>query len=216
MIFLIPIFFLYLFNSILAFWPTDLEVVTFEDKIVNYTNICQQPQFVGECRALKRQWYFNKNTGFCEQFNFGGCDANDNNFLHLEECQRVCEDNKPCNEKPEKVPGHYKKTMRENKRGCPVYKVTTDTKRTFIVYEGVIITFNCNVTTREERSVHEVHHERCAELCKYKLSCNTFVWSVKSGHPVCRLLNVKSIQDLRKDSVIAPEGVWGVFFDKIK
>uniref|UniRef100_A0A915ITQ5 BPTI/Kunitz inhibitor domain-containing protein n=1 Tax=Romanomermis culicivorax TaxID=13658 RepID=A0A915ITQ5_ROMCU len=143
-------------NTIMAFWPSDLEVVTPEDKIVNHTTICLQPAVVGECRALHRRWHFNKATGFCEQFHYGGCGGNDNNFKQLAECQRVCEDNQPCNKMPEKVPGHYKKTTRQNDRGCPVYKVTTDTKRTFIVYEGAILTFNCNVVTREEKSVHEI------------------------------------------------------------
>ncbi|XP_078681218.1 BPTI/Kunitz domain-containing protein-like [Branchiostoma floridae x Branchiostoma belcheri] len=51
---------------------------------------CLQPKKVGPCEALIPRWFYNSQTGQCEQFNWGGCDPNDNNFATLKECRKTC------------------------------------------------------------------------------------------------------------------------------
>jgi len=53
---------------------------------------CQQKQEVGPCRAAKPRWFFNQEAGVCEQFLFGGCRGNDNNFASQEKCEERCVD----------------------------------------------------------------------------------------------------------------------------
>jgi papilin len=45
---------------------------------------------VGPCKAAFQRYYFNSATQNCELFYWGGCQPNDNNFMTLEECQKVC------------------------------------------------------------------------------------------------------------------------------
>ena len=54
-------------------------------------NICELPPEVGPCQAYDPRFFFNYETGECEQFIFGGCDGNDNNFKTLEECHLACD-----------------------------------------------------------------------------------------------------------------------------
>lgn len=51
---------------------------------------CRVPKEVGPCRASFRRWFFNSQTGQCEQFIYGGCRGNNNNFDTKAECQERC------------------------------------------------------------------------------------------------------------------------------
>jgi hypothetical protein len=44
------------------------------------TDACLQPLVSGECAAFFLRWGFNGGTGQCEEFVYGGCGANENNF----------------------------------------------------------------------------------------------------------------------------------------
>eukprot|EP00105_Crassostrea_gigas_P038496 XP_019922644.1 PREDICTED: kunitz-type serine protease inhibitor IX [Crassostrea gigas] len=48
----------------------------------------------GECRALARRYAFNKTLNACEEFNYGGCDGNANNFQYKDLCEYVCQYNR--------------------------------------------------------------------------------------------------------------------------
>lgn len=45
---------------------------------------------VGRCRASIRRWWYNATGGSCQQFVYGGCGGNDNNYLSKEECFEKC------------------------------------------------------------------------------------------------------------------------------
>ena len=53
---------------------------------------CLKPLTVSRCRASLVNWFFNSETGGCEQFSFGGCDSDNhsNRFESEEECRQVC------------------------------------------------------------------------------------------------------------------------------
>ncbi|GFU13365.1 papilin [Nephila pilipes] len=51
---------------------------------------CDQEKKVGPCRAAFGRYFFNKQSGQCEHFTYGGCGGNDNNFLSQEDCEAVC------------------------------------------------------------------------------------------------------------------------------
>nr|CAX74161.1 Kunitz-type protease inhibitor 2 precursor [Schistosoma japonicum] len=52
--------------------------------------ICLQPRVTGKCRASLLRWVWNPQANTCEEFIYGGCGANENNFLTKEECETVC------------------------------------------------------------------------------------------------------------------------------
>jgi len=49
-------------------------------------SVCNLPQKMGMCRASQPRWHFNKDTNQCEEFIYGGCGGNENNFLTKEQC----------------------------------------------------------------------------------------------------------------------------------
>ncbi|XP_061449222.1 protease inhibitor 1-like [Rhineura floridana] len=66
--------------------------------------LCSLPAKTGPCIAFTARFFFNKSSGECEQFIYGGCLGNANNFKTLEECRRTCVE-KPGRCPPE-PPGH--------------------------------------------------------------------------------------------------------------
>ena len=53
-------------------------------------NICIAPAVVGPCDAAIPRWFYNSSTGRCEQFTWGGCGGNGNNFETRDECEAAC------------------------------------------------------------------------------------------------------------------------------
>lgn len=60
--------------------------------------ICSLKEVVGKCRAAHSRWYFNKETKKCENFIYGGCGGNSNNFMTKMECEDFCQEfvKDPC------------------------------------------------------------------------------------------------------------------------
>ena len=52
-------------------------------------DVCSLPKVVGPCMAAFPRWFFNKASGQCEEFIYGGCKGNDN-FAKQEECRAMC------------------------------------------------------------------------------------------------------------------------------
>ena len=55
--------------------------------------VCQLPSDSGPCLASMPRYYFNAAKGVCEEFTYGGCGGNKNNFVTLEECNLECNPN---------------------------------------------------------------------------------------------------------------------------
>lgn len=66
--------------------------------------MCMQPKEIGPCFDYVEKFYFNTQTGKCENFFFGGCNPNENNFDTLSECQFTCSSLINMTNKVEKVP----------------------------------------------------------------------------------------------------------------
>lgn len=56
----------------------------------NARDMCAMEMFTGPCKAMKMRYYYNVEKGQCEQFVFGGCKQNGNNFKTKKECEAVC------------------------------------------------------------------------------------------------------------------------------
>ncbi|ODM92548.1 BPTI/Kunitz domain-containing protein [Orchesella cincta] len=63
----------------------------------------QPPADPGYCRAYMVRYTFNQTSASCEEFVFGGCQGNDNNFKTMGECQKECEQPIPVCQLPMKV-----------------------------------------------------------------------------------------------------------------
>ncbi|XP_045875039.1 tissue factor pathway inhibitor isoform X1 [Meles meles] len=46
----------------------------------------------GLCRGYLTRYFYNNETKKCEEFKYGGCLGNQNNFMSLEQCKSTCED----------------------------------------------------------------------------------------------------------------------------
>ncbi|XP_030070098.1 kunitz-type protease inhibitor 1 [Microcaecilia unicolor] len=53
---------------------------------------CLAPAKVGVCRGSFPRWHYNSNSQACEEFIFGGCKPNKNNYLREQECKLACQD----------------------------------------------------------------------------------------------------------------------------
>ncbi|XP_063079779.1 kunitz-type protease inhibitor 1b isoform X2 [Engraulis encrasicolus] len=51
---------------------------------------CMAPKKVGPCRGSFPRWNYNAVSDRCEEFTFGGCRPNANNYLTEEECNKAC------------------------------------------------------------------------------------------------------------------------------
>ena len=51
---------------------------------------CSRPVKVGPCEAAVLRFYYNASTGKCQEFLWGGCDPNGNNFKSLKQCWNTC------------------------------------------------------------------------------------------------------------------------------
>jgi hypothetical protein len=58
---------------------------------VECSDRCGLPLEMSNCRAFFRRYFFNATAGKCEEFIFGGCEGNANNFESMEECREDCE-----------------------------------------------------------------------------------------------------------------------------
>ncbi|XP_029590105.1 kunitz-type protease inhibitor 1b isoform X1 [Salmo trutta] len=51
---------------------------------------CLVPKKVGHCRGAFPRWHYNGASEKCEEFTFGGCKGNRNNYISQQECSNAC------------------------------------------------------------------------------------------------------------------------------
>ncbi|XP_013911871.1 PREDICTED: kunitz-type protease inhibitor 2 [Thamnophis sirtalis] len=51
---------------------------------------CRAPKRVGPCRASFHRWWYNATSQACQEFIFGGCQGNGNNFISEQHCFTTC------------------------------------------------------------------------------------------------------------------------------
>lgn len=61
--------------------------------IVNY-DFCDQPMMSGNCSQKTLKWFYDKNSKYCRQFEFTGCNGNENKFETRQQCIEICEKHK--------------------------------------------------------------------------------------------------------------------------
>uniref|UniRef100_A0A915KQB6 Uncharacterized protein n=1 Tax=Romanomermis culicivorax TaxID=13658 RepID=A0A915KQB6_ROMCU len=98
---------------------------------LNSSTICNQPSDIGSCHiANYTRFYYNSTKKKCQKFVFGGCYTNDNNFMTVDECQRVCINKTAC--PTVKVDPNPKSgcryDMSHDKVGCPKNKLVCDVR----------------------------------------------------------------------------------------
>ncbi|KAH7987061.1 hypothetical protein HPB52_024544 [Rhipicephalus sanguineus] len=64
--------------------------VTSEYSAVGLNPVCNETKYPGPCAGYFPRYFYNNVTKTCEKFIYGGCRANGNNFVTLEECQNTC------------------------------------------------------------------------------------------------------------------------------
>ncbi|XP_077521205.1 kunitz-type serine protease inhibitor bitisilin-3-like [Amblyomma americanum] len=52
--------------------------------------ICYLPKKRGPCNKDFPRFFYNAESQTCEQFFYGGCMGNANNFRNIQDCQRIC------------------------------------------------------------------------------------------------------------------------------
>lgn len=57
---------------------------------ISMKEVCAMPSETGPCRAMMTKYFYNSATGNCEEFVYGGCDGNENNFDTKEICESRC------------------------------------------------------------------------------------------------------------------------------
>ncbi|KTF94751.1 hypothetical protein cypCar_00041565 [Cyprinus carpio] len=90
---------------------------------------CLMPKKVGPCRMALPRWHFNPVTKKCENFIFGGCRENRNNFLSLEECAKACHtvpDYSPSSPEPPSLPLSLSQKPAETNFSSSLFVPTTE------------------------------------------------------------------------------------------
>ncbi|XP_066978000.1 papilin isoform X20 [Macrobrachium rosenbergii] len=56
------------------------------------TDHCFLESSQGTCSNFQAYWHYDRSTGVCKQFLYGGCDGNENRFMTRQECENKCGD----------------------------------------------------------------------------------------------------------------------------
>ena len=77
--------------------PPDLTQNLNQPNIPRATSEATRPQFCslpaksGRCRANLKRYFFNTTSGTCDEFRYGGCGPNENNFMSIAACHEICQ-----------------------------------------------------------------------------------------------------------------------------
>lgn len=59
-------------------------------KITKISDACTLPKVIGPCNGFVRQFYYERRTDSCQEFEYSGCQGNKNRFQDRESCERRC------------------------------------------------------------------------------------------------------------------------------
>jgi hypothetical protein len=65
-------------------------VATSTPSLPELENVCDSDIDVGECTGVFMRYGYDRHTGDCRQFQYGGCGGNGNNFGALTDCHKKC------------------------------------------------------------------------------------------------------------------------------
>ncbi|KAF6199683.1 hypothetical protein GE061_005981, partial [Apolygus lucorum] len=65
---------------------------------------CSLPKVQGPCDKYEIKWHFDRDSGSCRQFYYGGCHGNANRFQNAEECRETCQGDREPEREPEPRP----------------------------------------------------------------------------------------------------------------
>lgn len=51
---------------------------------------CMLPVVTGSCKSRMKRFHYNRETGICQQFEYTGCQGNENNFKDMRTCIQTC------------------------------------------------------------------------------------------------------------------------------
>ena len=68
-------------------------IIGYRSGMIWFLDICALEKSVGNCKGLIARFYYNSAAGQCEEFIYGGCGGNENNFKTIDECQKNCMNN---------------------------------------------------------------------------------------------------------------------------
>ncbi|XP_076299852.1 PI-actitoxin-Aeq3a-like [Lasioglossum baleicum] len=51
---------------------------------------CLLPLVRGPCRGMFKRYGYNPETHQCEEFTYGGCGGNQNNYMNRNDCRQFC------------------------------------------------------------------------------------------------------------------------------
>jgi hypothetical protein len=52
--------------------------------------VCLLPKMTGPCQSASIRYYYDRDKKECQQFRYGGCNGNANNYETNEKCQSAC------------------------------------------------------------------------------------------------------------------------------
>jgi len=58
--------------------------------LIVHTDACDLPRVVGPCSGSVTQWYYDRSTDACYEFDYGGCQGNANRFSDRQQCEEHC------------------------------------------------------------------------------------------------------------------------------
>ncbi|TRY78077.1 hypothetical protein TCAL_04229 [Tigriopus californicus] len=66
------------------------ENVTSGPEVTAKSPICMLPLVEGSCKSRMKRFHYNSTTGICQQFDYTGCQGNENNFKDMRTCIQTC------------------------------------------------------------------------------------------------------------------------------
>uniref|UniRef100_A0A4W2EF37 Trophoblast Kunitz domain protein 1-like n=1 Tax=Bos indicus x Bos taurus TaxID=30522 RepID=A0A4W2EF37_BOBOX len=75
-------------NHAVEVFPT--QTLREENKADSKPAFCLEPKVTGHSKSSWPRYFYNAETGHCEQFTYGGLGGNKNNFITEEECMKTC------------------------------------------------------------------------------------------------------------------------------